>query len=52
MGFDPCNPPPRDDFAQPYRAVYLELRRRAILHMQSGASPILGICELPTPENR
>jgi len=33
MGFNPSNPPPRYDFAQPHRAEYPELRQRAILHM-------------------
>lgn len=51
MGFSPLNPPPRDDPAQPYKSVYLELRQRAILHGQSGNSPILQICERPTQGN-
>lgn len=36
IGFNPLNPPPRDDPAQPYKLIYIELRRRAILHEQSG----------------
>lgn len=48
IGFDPLNPPPRDDSAQPYKTIYLELRQRAILHIQSGNSPILRISERPT----
>jgi hypothetical protein len=51
IGFDPSNPPPRDDFAQPYKSVYIELRQRAILHVQSGHLPILQICERPTQGN-
>lgn len=51
MGFDSYNPPPREDFAQPYKAVYLELRQRALLHVQLGDLPILQICERPTQEN-
>ncbi|KAJ5460980.1 uncharacterized protein N7458_002532 [Penicillium daleae] len=51
IGFDPLNPPPRDDSAQPYKSVYLELRQRAILHTQSGNLPILQICERPTQGN-
>lgn len=51
IGFNPSDPPPRHDFAQPHRAEYLELRQRAILHVQSGDLPILQICERPTQEN-
>lgn len=40
MGFNLLNPPPRDDSAQPYKSIYLELRQRAILHTQLGNSPI------------
>jgi hypothetical protein len=51
IGFNPLNPPPRDDFAQPNKSIYIELRQRAILHRQSGNSPILQICERPTQGN-
>jgi hypothetical protein len=51
IGFNPLEPPPRDDFTQPYKSVYIELRQRAILHTQSGNLPILQICERPTQEN-
>jgi hypothetical protein len=51
MNFDPLDPPPRDDFTQPYKSVYIELRQRASLHIQSGNLPILQICERPTQEN-
>ena len=51
IGFNPLNPPPRDDSAQPYKSIYLELRQRAILHEQSGNLPILQICERPTQGN-
>lgn len=51
IGFNPLNPPPRNDSAQPYKSVYLELRQRAILHTQSGSLPILQICKRPTQGN-
>ncbi|GLA56245.1 hypothetical protein AnigIFM63604_006246 [Aspergillus niger] len=50
LGFDPEKPPSvRPDEAEaPFRTIYLGLRERAIIHMQSGAKPSLRLSEKPT----